>query len=246
MATHDRMDLNVRSQAFYHDFSPYLKKSHEDWYIKDASHKYLGASATFASRFFPSGIVSVIGLEDSSIPAITAHDINIMYAFENKVRQAKKEITIFSCGYFSDIDGGNCFILKMVPYLYQGRESVLVDVIDIACHSYIYELIPSIFTGEQVVISNVSLDNFKNFNPLNKVTSKEWEVAWLIICGYSSRWIVNYLDLSKKTVQSKIKNIYQKLQVFDQCGLLRVARFYGWIRFVPEKFSSSAVILKVE
>lgn len=26
MATHDRMDLNVRSQAFYHDFSPYLKK----------------------------------------------------------------------------------------------------------------------------------------------------------------------------------------------------------------------------
>ena len=64
MATHDRMDLNVRYQAFYHDFSPYLKKSHEDWYIKDASHKYLGASATFASRFFPSGIVSVIGLED--------------------------------------------------------------------------------------------------------------------------------------------------------------------------------------
>lgn len=95
-------------------------------------------------------------------------------------------------------------------------------------------------------MSNVSLNNFKDFNPLGKVTSKEWEVAWLIICDYSSRWIINYLNLSKKTVESKIKSIYQKLQVFDQGGLLRVARFYGWIRFVPEKFSSDTVILKVK
>lgn len=246
MATHDRMDLNVRSQAFYRDFYHFCKNSCEMWYIKDANHHLVDASFAFCSRFSLLNVTAtnLSSMQNSLFPS--GQGDLAMRAFEKQAILQNKEMLIYTCGYLRDSDGCNAFILKMNKMYCSGLEYTFVNVIDVASYDSINEWIPYLFTDMKINDSDVQLSNFRKVTPLTLVSQDEWDVAWLLICGYTIRDIAVILNFNKSTIESRIDNVYMNLQVVNKIGLLRVAKFYGWIRFVPDRYSSEPFLLKID
>lgn len=246
MATHDRMDLNVGSQAFCWDFYHFCKNSYEMWYIKDANHNLVDASFAFFSRF---SLLKVTAVNLSSIQNAlfpSGQGELAMRTFEKQVILENKEMLIYTCGYLRDPNGCNSFILKINKMYCSGLEYMVVNVIDVASYDSINEWIPYLFTDVRINNSDVQLKNFKKVTPLALVSQEEWDVAWLLICGYTIREIAVILNFNKSTIESRINNVYMNLQVVNKTGFLRVAKFYGWIRFVPDRYSSEPFLLRID
>lgn len=245
MADHDPMDLNVRSQAFYQQFYLHHKNSCDAWYKKDANHIYVDASISFLSRFLPSGMNTVIGLDDTAITSVSERDIHLMYDFENQVMVQNKEIVLLSWGYFSDNNDVKSFVLRIQPYRRDENGGIIVYITDLFEENKRSEWFSSLIASLPKTHPGVVKGNSLYFNPLSCVTDKEWEVAWLIICGCSIRWIARYLDMRSQAVNIKSRNVYMKLRVFNKNGLLQMAQHYRWINVIPKRYISMSNLIRI-
>lgn len=245
MVTHDRMDLNVRSQAFLKNFYHFHKNSCDAWYIKDANHRFMDASITFLSRFLPPDLTSVIGLGDDDASEASTRDIALMHEFESLVMSQDKEITILAWNYFYDLHGIKSFVLKMKSWHYSNGIGIIVYVSDLAAINNKIDWLSCLVFGS-LKIEQLSISTSSPFSsPLSYVTESEWEVAWLIICSCSIRWIASNFDVSVKTVEIKARNAYMKLSAFDREGLIRMAEKYGWINIIPARFVSASSLIRI-
>lgn len=245
MATHDRMDLDVRSQAFLKDFYHFHKNSCDAWYIKDANHRFMDASITFLSRFLPPDLTSVIGLDDDDISEASTRDITVMHEFESLVMSQNKEISILAWNYFADLHDIKSFVLKIKPWYHSNGNGVVVYISDLAAVNNKIDWLPCL-VSDSLKIEQSSISTSSPFSsPLSYVTESEWEVAWLIICSCSIRWIASNFDVSVKTVETKARNAYMKLSAFDREGLIRMAEKHGWINIIPARFVSASNLIRI-
>ncbi|EMJ5851743.1 response regulator transcription factor [Klebsiella aerogenes] len=245
MATDDPMDLDVRSQAFLRDFYQFHKNSCDAWYIKDANHRFMDASITFLSRFSPPDLTSVIGLGDDVVSEASSRDIALMYEFESLVMSQGKNVVILTWNYLTDHYDVKSFVLKMKPWHYSNGVGVIVCVSDLAAVNKKIDWLSCLVSGS-LTIEQSSVSTSSTFsNPLSYVTESEWEVAWLIICSCSIRWIASNFDVSVKTVEIKARNAYMKLNAFDREGLIRMAEKYGWINIIPARFVSASNLIRI-
>jgi DNA-binding CsgD family transcriptional regulator len=239
------IDIDIRSQSFFRTFYLFYKYSYKAWYIKDANHHYVDASLAFLSRFLPSDLTSVAGLCDADMTSASERDIKIMYDYESLVMDQGKEIIVLACKYFSGNNGANAFIIKMEPYPYGKRNGIMVYVFSLVEFSKKIEWLSSIITGVPSSCSKGESAEPTFFNPRPYVTDKEWEVAWLLICGFSIRWIAKYLNVRSQTVYNKSRNVYMKLRVFNKPGLTQMANKHGWINIIPERFTASPMLIRI-
>lgn len=245
MATHDPMDLDSRSQAFYRDFYQFHQHSCDAWYIKDTNHRFTDGSITFLSRFLPHSVTSVIGLCDEDIAIASSRDIHLVYDFESQVMIYKKAITLLVWNYFSDCNDIKSFILKMMPYQHDGKSSVITYVSDLFEINKNIDWLPSLIPGVSKTVPNGKIDYVVYVDPLSYVTEGEWEVAWLIICACPIRWIASNFDVSVKAVEIKARNVYMKMRVFNREGLLQMAMLHGWVNIIPKRFVAESNIIRV-
>lgn len=242
MATHDRMDLDVRSQAFLKDFYHFHKNSCDAWYIKDANHRFMDASITFLSRFLPPELTSVIGFCDEDVSDASARDISLMHEFESLVMSQDKEITLLTWNYFTDCNDIKSYILKMKPWHQSDGVGVIVYVSDLAevnkKTDWFSSLIPE---GED----NFNISNRQYYTPLFYLTEKEWEVTWLLICGRTLKWISKYFNLTERSIENKVSNAYMKLRVSNRTELLSAAECFGWVNFIPERFVTYPSLIRI-
>lgn len=245
MANHDPMDLEVRSQVFYRDFYQFHKNSCDAWYIKDANHRFMDASITFLSRFLPPDLTSVIGLGDDDVSGASVRDITLMHEFESLTMLQGKEIAILTWNYFTDCHDIKSFVLKMKPWHYSNGVGVIVCVSDLAAVNKKIDWLSCLVSGS-LTIERTSLSTSSTFaDPLSYVTESEWEVAWLIICSCSIRWIASNFNVSVKTVEIKARNAYMKFSAFDREGLIKMAEKYGWINIIPVRFVSASNLIRI-
>lgn len=237
MATHDPMDLNVRSQAFYQQFYLHHKNSCDAWYIKDANHLYVDASASFLSRFLSSNTTSVLGKDDGQVFGLSKLPLSTMHGFESQVITEVKELTVFSWDYFSDSKDTKSFVLKIKPYTCDDSSGTITYLYDLDSVNMSLDWIPS-FLGCADNSSSANRVNtmYKDILPYSVLTEKEWEVAWLVIVGKSQRWIAGFLNLSHQAVEKRLKKIYLKLRVFDLQGLIQCASISNWSNHPPLSF----------
>lgn len=245
MATHDRMDLNVRSQAFLKDFYHFHKNSCDAWYIKDANHRFMDASITFLSRFLSHNLTSIIGLGDEDVSDASPRDIALMHEFESAVMFEDKEITIFALGYFSDCNDIKSFILKMKPWHHADEVDVIVYISDLFEINKKVDWLSLVVPGREEISSNTGTTSSNCINPRLYLTESEWTVAWLVICGLSLRYIATLIDMKRQSVDLKISHAYLKLGVFNRDGLLKMAEQNLWVNFIPDRFVTGFNIIRV-
>lgn len=245
MATHDRMDLNVRSQAFYRDFYHFHKNSCDAWYIKDTNHRFVDASITFLSRFLPPELTSVIGFSDRDISVASDRDINLIHDFESYAIMHEKNIILFSYGYMCDKDNVKSFIINVNPFTFAKVDMVMVLISELANVNHKLNWLPAVTGIDNIPCKDFLLPSYTNYDPRSVLTESEWEVAWLLICGCSIRGIAKHLNVSVKTIQIRSRNTYMNLRVFDKNGLLKAADMYNWINLVPESYVATSALIRI-
>lgn len=243
MATRDRMDLDVRSQAFLKDFYHFHKNSCDAWYIKDANHHFIDTSITFLSRFLPPELTSVIGLCDDDVSEASVRDIALMHEFESLVMSQNKEVTILACNYFTDLHDIKSFILQMKPWHYSDGAGVIIYVSDLVEVNKKINWLSVFIGGSSDDYNNAVLSDFPRQEPLMYVTNKEWEAVWLVICGCSTNQIADFMNISSRGVEYKLSSAYIKLKVFNKSNLLYLAERFRWIELIPDRFVSASNVL---
>ncbi len=74
---------------------------------------------------------------------------------------------------------------------------------------------------------------FKETNPFDLCDSGEaWSVAWFFILGKSIRWIVEFLDITKKIVEKYLNDLYINSGIMNKKNLLAIAYKYKWLDFI--------------
>lgn len=244
MATHDPMDLDVRSQAFYRDFYHFHKHACDAWYIKDANHRFVDASITFLSRFLPPEITSVIGLSDRDFSIASKRDIALMQDFESQAMSLDKDITLLVCNYFTDRNDIKSYILKIKSLHKNDGIGVIIFISDLTEVNQETDWLSLLLPGSKVFPSEIKLGNDKCINPQLYLTESEWTVAWLVICGFSLRKIANLIDMKRQSVDLKISHAYLKLGVSNKDELFKMAFRNRWLNFIPERFAANFNVIR--
>lgn len=234
MATHDPMDLNIRSQAFLSDFYHFHKNSCDAWYIKDANHRYVDASTAFYHRFLSSKLLcgdelSAFGELNQKIDLL-----DVFTSFESQVVSTGKCITLFTWRCLTDIKGVQAFILKIKPIHIEGELGTIFYVDDIfSFHRDELNFLDDILCGGERLSSKTPCIDFSHDDQLSTLTEREWEVAWLAIYGKPQRWIADFLQIKRQAVERKLKTVYLKLRVFDLPGLILLSEQRKWLAYLP-------------
>ena len=235
MATHDPMDLDVRSQAFYKDFYHFHKNSCDAWYIKDANHEIVDCSLTFQDtyQFFESE--EALAFRDDLELALLKHEKDCL----------EKEIvvTLLVNRYLFDLNGCSTFTLQINPFLGLGNLCTLTKVIKLSNYMS-QDFFIDLLIQPNDIKQHYIIQDLEGINPKDILTAREWEIIWLIIVGKSNRWISEFINCSRQTIERTINRAYSKLQLFNRTSLIANAMFYRWVDFTPESlFSNSQVIL---
>lgn len=242
MASHDPMGLGVRSQAFYRDFYHFHKGSCDAWYIKDENHHYLDASISFLSRFLTSPSYLIIGQTDRSVSVSSDSNIEIMHYFEQQIITGKKGFSLLTLDYFCDHNGVRCFILKMKPFRKSNDRGVIVYVYDLAKINKNLNWLSALTECKLQPSDQCEGDLMPVKNPLTYMTSKEWEVVWLLTCGCTVNGVAAFLNISSRSVEYKLSRVYMKLQVFSKNKLILLAEKWRWVDFITKRFISQKTI----
>lgn len=232
------------SQNFIREFYQFHKNACHAWYIKDINHQYTDASMAFLSRFLPAGSESATGLIDNIISPAPERDIQLMHDFEMQVITQQKEITLLTWNYFSDISNTKSFILNINPYPLNNGLSVLIFITDLADLNKKTDWLSALIPDRRAAAAG-KCHQAPTFNPLAYVTEKEWEVAWLILCGCSIRWIARYFGIRSQAVYIKSRNVFMKLRVINQGEFIHLAEQHGWINIIPERFVSVSRVIRI-
>lgn len=234
MATHDPMDLDIRSQAFYRDFYHFHKNSCDAWYIKDANHRYVDSSVTFYSRFLSSTLACGDGLGAFGVLNQNLNLLDVFSTFESQVISKGKSITLFTWRCFTDIKGIQAFILKIKPLYIEGERGAIFYVDDVFnFHGNKTNFLDDILRGGERPSSKTPCIDFIHDDQLSTLTEREWEVAWLAIYGKPQRWIADFLQIKRQAVERKLKTVYLKLRVFDLPGLILLSQQRKWFAYLP-------------
>ncbi|HDS4948410.1 TPA: hypothetical protein QHX34_002745 [Klebsiella aerogenes] len=245
MATHDRMDLDVRSQAFLKNFYHFHKNSCDAWYIKDADHRFMDASITFLSRFLPPDLTSVIGLGDDDVSEASARDIAVMHEFESLVMSQNKDVTVLTWNYFSDCNDIKSYIFRMKPWHNNDGVGIIVYISDLAEIDKKTDWLSLLLPGAQVFSSGLKLSNDKFINPQLHLTESEWAITWLVICGFSLRKVADFIDMKRQSVDLKISHAYLKLGVSNREELFKKAQHNRWVNFIPDRFVADSNVIRL-
>lgn len=245
MASHDPMDLDTRSQAFYRDFYTHYKFSSDAWYIKDVNHAVMDASLGFVTTFSHTKNALIAGLTDLQTFGVSERDAGIMQGFEEHVMAYGNEVTLFTWNYYKSRIS-HAWIARISPYHINDGVGVMIRLNDLSSSSTTYEWFSALTHDvSNELIKQPVLADYKDLNPRNELAPREWQVAWLIINGKSVRWIASHLSIRRQSVEKICKRIYFKLRVFNSEYLIEVGRFYHWTNFIPEEYTSGVTLIRL-
>ncbi|EMB8480680.1 hypothetical protein VAH18_003503 [Providencia rettgeri] len=82
-------------------------------------------------------------------------------------------------------------------------------------------------------VKKIPLQRYKSVNPSIELLKDEWKIAWLFIAGMSYRQIASFLNVSRTTVENKMKSSYGKLGLLGEDNFKYVADNFSWKQFIP-------------
>lgn len=245
MATLDPMDFTAGSQGFYQDFYRFYKEFSGVWYIKSADHYLVDTSLAFSARFLPRAI-SVAGMTDLDVFGAPESNISLMHEFERRTMASWKEILLFSWGYFSDINGVKSFIVRLVPLVLEKNKCTLIFLTELSSLEHPVDWLPVVIPElKKVPLNIIDPGRFAGVSPASVLTRKEWVVTWLTVAGRSSRWIAEYMNVTRQIIDRVLRNIYMKLNIAGREELLHFSSLHGWLNIIPQQFVSEPTLLPI-
>lgn len=88
--------------------------------------------------------------------------------------------------------------------------------------------------GNELTIE-YAIELLRDVNPFDKISQKDWLIAWLVIHEFTTERISIYLKQKPNSINIAIKRLLgvKKLELFDRDLFKKVARLLGWYNYVP-------------
>lgn len=217
MSVSNPIDLNVRSQAFLKNFLKFHMKTSDLWAIVNTESTML-ASESFSSSSLDQALYGLFGHEFTKIlkaSTLTGGCQELIVSFPS-INYSKRNG--FESLYYIEINSfsNDSFYLKAKSPL-----STYLTLYDLNVLS------------QNKNIQKIPIDKFKNMNPVDELMDDEWKIAWLFISGLSYRQIASFLNISRTTVENKMKYAYGKLELLGEENFKYVAEINMWRKYIP-------------
>lgn len=246
MAVQNSIDPPSRSQDFYLNLYQCFKSSPLLWYIKDAEHHFLDASNAFINDFFLAPRTAQFPFRDAKL--LNFEQREVLHDAELEVLSSGTEKKFLSTKVFRNKFNMISFFMTISPVVINEKLCTLTILKSLAdCYDEVASLNFTLIERDGCDMENMPhqfvIDDFKEINPQELISDKQWEVAWLIIAGLTFKEIAKFLNVSQQAVTERARNMYANLRVFNVEGLKFVARCYSWIDLVP--FNSDGFLIEV-
>ncbi|HHR6503003.1 TPA: helix-turn-helix transcriptional regulator [Providencia alcalifaciens] len=217
MSACDPIDLNVIKQEVLLNFLDFYLKKDEVWAILNENSVFL-ASNLFKLTGIEQFLYNIFHPSFSNLLKSDFLDItskNIVISFPSySINSQLKEPPI----YFIQISRFNddLFFLKAIRLFSNNLSLYDINII-----------------SKNENIEKIHLERFKNINPSDELLEDEWKIAWLFISSMSYRQIALFLNVSRTTVENKMKSVYGKLELLGEVNFKYVAEVYSWKKYIP-------------
>ncbi|ERT10273.1 transcriptional regulator [Photorhabdus temperata J3] len=218
-------DLDVYSKSF-DAFISYMENSNDFWIIKDNESRFIYANDIM---IYYSGLPKGFNIEgklDSECPAPWSEFEDIIQANDKNVMISKKTIPVLNTFTY----GGKekiiqPFMVNITPLIKDGK------CIGVVGHGKKLELY-SMYHFE----NNRHPDSLTFGTPTDLFTDREFDIVFFALQSLSAKDIARKLDISYRTVQTRLQIIYQKIGINSLSQLKEYCRGKGYDNYAPTRF----------
>ncbi|CRL46845.1 transcriptional regulator FimZ (plasmid) [Sodalis glossinidius str. 'morsitans'] len=218
-------DLDVHSKNF-DAFISYMENSNDFWIIKDEESRFVYANDIM---LYYSGLPKGFNIEgklDSECPAPWSEFEEIIQCNDKNVMEKKKTIPVLN------------------TFTYGGREKIV--------QPFMLEVTPLIRDGMSIGVVGrgkkldiYSMYHFENGKPPgqlsfgkpgNVFTDREFDIVFFALQSLTSKEISKKLDISHRTVENRLQDIYNKLNIHSLHELKEYCICKGYNNYAPTRF----------
>ena len=217
MSTHDPIDQSIIKQAVLVDFLKFYLKKNEIWAVLNEE-----------SVLFASDVFLLTGIEHFLYKTFRSSFIALLK--DNFIDIPSKCIVISfpSFSQYSQLKSPPIYWIEVSKF---NEQLFYIKAISLFSNSLSLYDINIVKKSES--IKKIPLDRFKYVNPSEVLLDDEWKVAWLFISGMSYRQIASILNVSRTTVENKMKSSYGKLELLGEGNFKYIADVYSWKKYIP-------------
>jgi DNA-binding CsgD family transcriptional regulator len=202
---------------------------------KDANRHYLGANkALLAMKGFKVA-EDIVGKTDEDLTPWLIEDNQIYQQQDLRVLNGDKVSTAHI-----DAKTNVVYLLEKRPLI--GHNNIVTGLI-YHCHpchkNEVFRILKQFDDKLNLSTNHYSLNDHQNKYEL---TSREYECVFLLIRGKSAKEIGALLSLSKRTIESYIENIKNKMDCKNKAEILVKAVLSGYHSHLPASLNQAAII----
>ncbi|HIC7359607.1 TPA: LuxR C-terminal-related transcriptional regulator [Legionella pneumophila] len=211
--------------------------NHLSGYIgwKDLNLHYLGANKALLELKGFRDIEELAGQTDEDLSPWATEENKMFQQQDLSVLNGEKIATVHFDSRTSEV-----FLLEKCPLTDQENK---VTGLIYYCHPYpkneVYRALKDFDDNRQLSSHHYTLNDNKNIYGL---TDREHECVFLLIRGKSAKEIGALLSLSKRTIESYIENIKNKMDCRNKAEILVKAVLNGYHNYFPARLQQAAIV----
>lgn len=202
---------------------------------KDTEFKYVGANKHLLEMKGLKCVEEITGKTDHDILPQSQAENDIFQEQDLKVLSGEKISTVHE-----DVSTKIIYFMEKNPILDKNNK---ISGIIYYCRPWdkaeIFHLIKQIDSKFNINIQNYTLDHHQNAFQL---TERECECIFLLLRGKTAKTIATLLSLSKRTVESYIENIKNKMNCQNKAELIAKALYHGYQNQIPLRLTHTRII----
>ena len=202
---------------------------------KDVNRHYVGANKALLAVKGVSDVYEIAGKTDEDLAPGSIEENEIYQQQDLRVLNGSEISTV----HF-DMKNNEVFLLDKRPLMDQNN---VVTGLIYHCHPYhqgeIFRMLRQFDEKLHLHTQHYTLQDHHNKYEL---TNREFECVFLLVRGKSAREIGVLLSLSKRTVESYIENIKNKMDCQNKAQVLVKAVLNGYHTYIPASLNRAAVI----
>ncbi|HAU1150685.1 TPA: PAS domain-containing protein [Legionella pneumophila] len=206
---------------------------------KDLNRNYLGANKALLELKGFRDVEELAGKTDEELSPWAIEENNMFQQQDLCVLNGEKIATVHFDSKASEV-----FLLEKCPLTDQDNK---VTGLIYSCHPYpkneVFRVLRQFDDKLHLSPHYYTLNDNKNIYGL---TDREHECVFLLIRGKSAKEIGALLSLSKRTIESYIENIKDKMDCRNKAEILVKAMLNGYHNFIPARLQQEAIIKSLE
>lgn len=206
---------------------------HFGW--KDANRSYQGANKALLEFIGVRDLKDITGKTDEELSPESVEDNKVFVEQDLRVLKGDKISTVHRDSKTSTI-----FLLEKSPIVNQ--ENIITGLI-YYCRPWhkadVFHILSQLDNKLDLGIQNYTLGYHHN---KFKLTKRECECVFLLIRGKTAKEIAGLLSLSKRTVESYVENIKNKMNCQNKVEILVKAISNGYQNQIPSRLNHPAIM----